>query len=294
MSESSNDVVDSILNEIQEQADAPAAEEGEAVEVSTEEPQEADEDQQGDVNDEQEDDNRSKVIPRDRFDKVNSQKNELKQRLESLEAQLAEKDALNAKLQDDFRNMFSEKKEDQPEEDWIDPDAKKAFTEVDKKTEKLEKELESIKAAEQNKQTQAFKNAMEHVRAEAAKSDPDADQKLGYAVAHDAQELMNMGLPKQEAEQEAVRRYNAMAYSMLSQGKDPVQYAIQKAERLYPDQFKKANAEKQPNVDVAELDRLKKEAGAPTNKVASSDPEGDALESLAASIKKEKLQSNNW
>ena len=204
---------------------------------------------------------RSKYIPRKRFDDVNEKLRETESEAEKLRRELAEaRDLIRSAL----------KKEEKKEEAFepLDPEAYEA---TKKNVE------EAIKPIEQELREMKFAGAMARDDAEWSKRDPEYTKKIeavvhadvagviahAQALGYDVTEKQAFELVREQMRDAAINIYN--------KGGSYGAYIVKRAEALgvvtKPAKPAKPAASK---VNVKELEALRQSAGAPTNKSASN------------------------
>lgn len=227
---------------------------------------------------------RSKMIPRDRFDKVNEDKKALEDAVRQMQAENAELKALVK------QSLSGEKKEaKQQKKEWLDPEAQEEFEGTKEEIEKFKAELKD------ELKTEKFVGGFREMELAAAKEDPLYEQKIDHLIALDAADILaTSNVSQKEAIERAATNYLTKCRALFDGGKNPALYMKGRAEMLFP-QFRQTEQPKQKkaSVNMSEMQKLRDSAGAPTNKSVASNVAAD-MDSMMASIHKESKEARGY
>lgn len=294
MTEENQEVIEEVVQddmaaiaaEIEAEYSGEAPEEGavpiveaESADAEAEEVEESEGD--GQVEDEvieattQEDTNRSKTIPRERFDKVNESKKAAEDRAAKLEAELEEYKAV-------LREKLDAKQKEAEPEDEFDPLDPEADAKYKKEIEDLRQEIKGT----------SFVNAIKAENAAYGAANPQEWKDKQDAVLADIaishlNDAADMGesLTEKQAFKKAQEELATKMYTLYEKGKSMGAYIDARAKSVAKKyaQPKKKEATRQKGVDVVELDNLRNSAGASTNKtIGARTKGGDSLDALYA------------
>ena len=220
----------------------------------------------------QEEDTRSKSIPRDRFDKVNDGKKAAEAELEAMRAELAEYKSV-------LREKLDAKEEVVDDYDPLDPEADAKHT---KEMDELRQEInEKNFIAAVNSENTAFGTA----NPQEWKDKQDsvlADIAIGHL--NDAAD-MGDNLTEKQAFDMAQAELAQKMYKLYESGKSMGAYIDTRAKSVAKKYAKpkEKEATRQKGVDVVELENLRNSAGASTNKtIGSRIKGGDSMKALMA------------
>lgn len=211
---------------------------------------------------------------------------EVKRLRDKLDAEKADKAALSRRVQElealIYEKLTPQLKEEEDNFEPIDPEAQ---ARVDKK----------LTALEQKQEFQNFQRNVASEDAIQAIKDTDWETKKAIVVESAILDIQNRGLAvnRDEAAKIAAGEIAQDMFRLHQQGKSVSEYFNRRATFA----VQKLPLKQVPSgkrVDMVKLDKLRKEAGAPTNKVASSEASGDDLIALLRSeIDSDKKKSSN-
>ena len=261
--------------------ESPAEEEeGESEEESPADQELADDEEE--PAEEESKDKRSKFIPRKRFDEVNERARLAEERIAAQEKELAD---IKAVLRE---SLTPKKAEAEPVElDPLDPESHNA----------LKAEIDEIRRDNDNT---AFDVAVKTENAIWSARVPNFDVMKDVVIAYDAMEILRKEhyagnkITEKEAVDIAMYQAGELMRRMHKNGKSFGEYFVNRAQdivKTIPVAGKKKPAGKS-KIDMEQLGRLRDEAGAPTNKSASSKAVGMTMEAIEAEARKHVLEAS--
>lgn len=210
---------------------------------------------------------------------------EIKRMREKLKAEEAEKEAMKARVRElealIMEKLAPEKKEEVDDFEPIDAEAQ---ARVDKK----------LTAIEQKQEMRDFQRAVATEDAIQGIKDKDWEAKKTIVIESEALDMLNRG--RASTHEEAIKLAKASVsqdmFAAYQKGL-PVADYFNKRATFAVQKLPKNERTSEKKVDMAKLDKLRKEAGAPTNKVATSKTSGgDLWAELRSEIEADKKRSS--